>query len=56
LPERLVAPLSAQAPIGKVRIVVDGATIATHELFPAADVPAGGWFRRAGDTVRLWFD
>jgi len=56
LPERLVAPLSAQAPIGKVRIVVDGATIATHELFPAADVPAGGWFRRTGDTVRLWFD
>jgi len=56
LPERLVAPLSAQAPIGKVRIVVDGATIATHELFPATDVPAGGWFRRAGDTVRLWFD
>jgi D-alanyl-D-alanine carboxypeptidase (penicillin-binding protein 5/6) len=56
LPERLVAPLSAQAPIGKARIVVDGATIATHDLFPAADVPAGGWFRRAGDTVRLWFD
>jgi D-alanyl-D-alanine carboxypeptidase (penicillin-binding protein 5/6) len=56
LPERLLAPLSAQTPIGKVRIVVDGATIATHDLFPAADVPAGGWFRRAGDTVRLWFD
>ena len=56
LPERLLAPLSAQTPIGKVRIVVDGATIATHDLFPAADVPAGGWFRRAGDTVRLWLD
>jgi D-alanyl-D-alanine carboxypeptidase (penicillin-binding protein 5/6) len=56
LPERLLAPLSAQSPIGKVRIVVDGATIATHDLFPAADVPAGGWFRRAGDTVRLWLD
>lgn len=55
LPEQLVAPLSAQTPIGKASIVVDGATIATHDLYPAADVPAGGFFRRAVDTVRLWF-
>jgi D-alanyl-D-alanine carboxypeptidase (penicillin-binding protein 5/6) len=56
LPERLVAPLSTQAPIGKASIVVDGATIATHDLYPAADVPAGGFFRRTVDTVRLWFN
>ena len=56
LPERLVAPLAAQTPIGKASIVVNGATIATHDLYPAADVPAGGFFRRALDTVRLWFN
>ena len=56
LPERLVAPLAAQTPIGKVSIVVDGATIATHDLYPAADVPEGGFFRRTIDTVRLWFN
>jgi D-alanyl-D-alanine carboxypeptidase (penicillin-binding protein 5/6) len=56
LPERLVAPLSAQTPLGKVRIVVDGATIATHDLYPATEVPAGGVFRRTVDTVRLWFN
>jgi serine-type D-Ala-D-Ala carboxypeptidase (penicillin-binding protein 5/6) len=56
LPERLVAPLSAQSPIGKASIVVDGATIAAHDLYPAADVPAGGFFRRTVDTVRLWFN
>jgi len=56
LPERLVAPLSARAPVGKVSIVVDGATIATHDLYPATDVPAGGFFRRTVDTVRLWFN
>jgi D-alanyl-D-alanine carboxypeptidase (penicillin-binding protein 5/6) len=56
VPGRLVAPLAADTPIGKVRIVVDGATIATHDLYPAADVPAGGLFRRAIDTVRLWFN
>jgi D-alanyl-D-alanine carboxypeptidase (penicillin-binding protein 5/6) len=56
VPGRLVAPLSAATPIGKVSIVVDGATIATHDLYPAADVPAGGLLRRAFDTVRLWFN
>ena len=56
LPERLIAPLAADTPIGKARIVVDGATIATHDLYPAAAVPAGGIFRRAADTVRLWFN
>jgi D-alanyl-D-alanine carboxypeptidase (penicillin-binding protein 5/6) len=56
LPDRLLAPLSAGTPIGKANIVVDGATIATHDLFPAEDVPAGGWFRRLSDSVRLWFN
>ena len=56
LPERLVAPLAAQTSIGKVSIVVDGATIATHDLYPATDVPEGGIFRRMIDTVRLWFN
>jgi len=31
LPERLVAPLSTSTPLGKASIVVDGATIATHD-------------------------
>lgn len=56
LPEQLVAPLAAATPLGKAKIVVDGATIATHDLYPAEDVPAGGFFRRSIDTVRLWFN
>jgi D-alanyl-D-alanine carboxypeptidase (penicillin-binding protein 5/6) len=56
LPDRLVAPLDAKTPIGKVNILVDGTTIATHDLYPAQDVARGGLFRRASDTVRLWFD
>jgi D-alanyl-D-alanine carboxypeptidase (penicillin-binding protein 5/6) len=56
LPERLVAPLSAAKAVGKVKVVVDGATAATYDLYPAEDVPAGGFFRRAVDTVRLWFN
>jgi D-alanyl-D-alanine carboxypeptidase (penicillin-binding protein 5/6) len=56
LPGRLVAPLSADTSIGKAGIVVNGATIATHDLYPAQDVPRGGFFRRMVDTVRLWFN
>ena len=56
LPDRLIAPLAANTPIGKVNILVDGTTIATHDLYPAQDVARGGLFRRASDTVRLWFD
>jgi D-alanyl-D-alanine carboxypeptidase (penicillin-binding protein 5/6) len=55
LPDQLVAPLPADQPIGKASIIVDGATIATYDLYPAEAVPQGGFFRRASDTVRLWF-
>jgi len=56
LPGRLVAPLSVDTPIGKASIVVNGATIATHDLYASQDVPLGGFFRRMVDTVRLWFN
>jgi D-alanyl-D-alanine carboxypeptidase (penicillin-binding protein 5/6) len=55
LPEHLVAPLSAQTALGKTRIVVDGSTIAAHDLYAVQDVPRGGIFRRGIDTVKLWF-
>jgi serine-type D-Ala-D-Ala carboxypeptidase (penicillin-binding protein 5/6) len=55
LPAQLVAPLGAGVAVGKVRVVVDGQPAATYDLYPAQDVPAGGIFRRAFDTVRLWF-
>jgi len=56
LPEHLVAPLSAETALGKARIVVEGSTIAAHDLYAAQDVPRGGVFRRAVDSVKLWFD
>jgi D-alanyl-D-alanine carboxypeptidase (penicillin-binding protein 5/6) len=56
LPARLVAPLAAATIVGKAKIVVDGQPVATYDLYPAQDVAAGGLFRRAIDTVRLWFN
>ena len=55
LPERLIAPLSAATAVGKVKVIVDGANVATYDLYPTADVPAGGFFRRLIDNIRLWF-
>jgi D-alanyl-D-alanine carboxypeptidase (penicillin-binding protein 5/6) len=55
LPETIVAPLSANTAIGKTSIVVDGAPIAAHDLFPAQDVAAAGFFGRGWDSMRLWF-
>jgi serine-type D-Ala-D-Ala carboxypeptidase (penicillin-binding protein 5/6) len=55
LPETLIAPLAKNKPVGKAKVVVDGRTIATYDLFPTADVPAAGFFGRAWDSLRLLF-
>jgi D-alanyl-D-alanine carboxypeptidase (penicillin-binding protein 5/6) len=55
VPDVVVAPLARNRPVGKAKILVNGAVAATCDLFPAQDVPAGGLFRRAWDTIRLWF-
>ncbi|HEX7374068.1 MAG TPA: D-alanyl-D-alanine carboxypeptidase family protein [Steroidobacteraceae bacterium] len=56
VPESVMAPLAVDKPLGKARIVVDGAVIAAHDLYPQQAVPAGGFFRRAWDSMRLWFN
>ena len=55
LPETLVAPLTKSKSVGKAKVVVDGQTIATYDLYPTADVPAAGFFGRAWDSLRLLF-
>jgi len=55
LPETLVAPLAKNKSVGKAKVVVDGQTISTYDLFPTADVPAAGFFGRAWDSLRLLF-
>ncbi|MBK6350471.1 MAG: D-alanyl-D-alanine carboxypeptidase [Proteobacteria bacterium] len=55
LPETLVAPLTKNKSVGKAKIVVDGQTMATYDLYPTADVPAAGFFGRAWDSLRLLF-
>lgn len=52
---RLVAPLGVEAAVGQVRVLAGGTTVATAPLHPLHGVPAGAWWRRLLDTMRLWF-
>jgi D-alanyl-D-alanine carboxypeptidase (penicillin-binding protein 5/6) len=55
LPETVEAPLSTGKAVGKTSIVVDGAPVATYDLYPAQDVARAGFFGRAWDSLRLMF-
>lgn len=52
---RLIAPLSAQATVGTLKVSMGGETLASLPLHPLKDVNQGGWWRRLVDTIRLWF-
>ncbi len=52
---KIIAPLAADANVGSVRVISGGQTVATLPLHPLQPVPAGGWWRRLIDTIRLWF-
>jgi serine-type D-Ala-D-Ala carboxypeptidase (penicillin-binding protein 5/6) len=52
---RLIAPLAWNSAVGTLRVLSGNQTLATLPLHPLKEVPAGGWWRRLIDTIRLWF-
>jgi serine-type D-Ala-D-Ala carboxypeptidase (penicillin-binding protein 5/6) len=52
---RLIAPLSATTPIGRLKIVLGDTVISDVPVYPSGAIEPGNVFRRAIDTVRLWF-
>jgi len=52
---KLIAPLGLDAGVGTLRVFSGTQTLATVPLHPLQPVPAGGWWRRLIDTIRLWF-
>jgi D-alanyl-D-alanine carboxypeptidase (penicillin-binding protein 5/6) len=52
---RLVAPLSATTPIGRLRLTLDDRVISDVPVYAASAVPTGNLYRRIVDTIRLWF-
>lgn len=55
LQPRLIAPLSLNSNVGRLRIIVAGQLVQSVPLHPLKVVNAGGWWQRLIDTVRLWF-
>ncbi len=51
----LIAPLTAGQQVGNVTVLIDGKVVKTLPLVVLADTPAGGFFKRLWDTIRLWF-
>jgi D-alanyl-D-alanine carboxypeptidase (penicillin-binding protein 5/6) len=52
--EPLVAPVVKGERVGSVKVALEGRPIAEFPLVALTDVPAGGFFGRAWDTLRLW--
>ncbi len=52
---KLFAPLSTSDQAGVVRALLNGKVIAEAGLYPLAEVPRGGFFRRLWDTILSWF-
>jgi len=51
----LLAPLSTSVAVGELQIVVGGKPVKSVPLYPLTNVPAGGFWSRFTDTVRLWY-
>ena len=55
LSPKLVAPLAANQPIGRVRVSLGGKPLGELTAYPQAAVEPGNIWRRVVDSVRLWF-
>jgi serine-type D-Ala-D-Ala carboxypeptidase (penicillin-binding protein 5/6) len=55
LEKRLIAPIAATRSIGTLRVMQGDKLLAEVPVYPARDVPTGGFLRRLIDTIRLWF-
>jgi len=52
---RLIAPLALDTAVGTLHVFAGNQPLAALPLHPLKNVPAGGWWRRLIDTIRLWF-
>jgi serine-type D-Ala-D-Ala carboxypeptidase (penicillin-binding protein 5/6) len=53
---RLIAPLAASVEVGRMHVMLGDTLLADLPVYPATAVAEGNIFRRAIDTVRLWFN
>jgi D-alanyl-D-alanine carboxypeptidase (penicillin-binding protein 5/6) len=55
LDQPLVAPIALGAVVGSVSLYDGERTLATRPLIALQEEPAGGWWKRAWDSLRLFF-
>jgi D-alanyl-D-alanine carboxypeptidase (penicillin-binding protein 5/6) len=54
--EPLIAPLSASAPIGKLRVILSGAPLGTYPMHVTQDISEAGFFGKLSDDVLMWME
>ncbi|HMM66923.1 MAG TPA: D-alanyl-D-alanine carboxypeptidase family protein [Dokdonella sp.] len=55
LPAHLIAPLQKGQKVGSLKVELDGKALLERPITVLADAPEGGFFKRMGDGVMLWF-
>lgn len=53
--EPLIAPIASAQTLGTVKVALDGKPIAEFPLIALEEVPAGSFFSRTWDSIRMWF-
>ena len=56
VPKTVLAPIAKGQAIGKVRITLDGKTLAERPLVALAEVPEAGFFGRMWDEFWMWWE
>lgn len=52
----LVAPVAPGQRVGTMKLTFEGRSIGEYPVVALDAVPVAGWFGRAWDTIRLWFE
>jgi D-alanyl-D-alanine carboxypeptidase (penicillin-binding protein 5/6) len=52
----LVAPVAPENAVGRLRLTLEGQSLADLQLYPLARVAEGSLLQRAVDAVQLWFE
>lgn len=55
VPGRLVAPYAKGQQLGTLRVSLDGKPVAERPIVAVDGAPEGGFFKRVGDGVMMWF-
>ena len=56
LQQPLLAPVSPENAVGRIKISIEGEPLAERDLYPLAEAPEGGFVRRAIHSVLLWLE